>query len=49
MPTTKPGSSNGQRNHMLLKKPVPPDVRLTKAQKREMNKRAIENRMAFGG
>jgi hypothetical protein len=34
---------------MLLKQMVPPDVRLTKAQKREMNKKAIDNRMAFGG
>ncbi|MCX6760619.1 MAG: hypothetical protein NTZ84_00725 [Candidatus Nealsonbacteria bacterium] len=49
MPLTKPGSSNGQRNRMLLKQLVPPDRNLTKAQQREMNKKAIDNRMAFEG
>lgn len=49
MPLTKAGSSNGHKNGTLMKQLVPPDRKLTKAQLRDMNKRAISNRIAYGG
>jgi len=44
MPLAKKGSSNGHKNGVLIKKLVPPDRKLTKAQIREQNRRMIKNR-----
>jgi hypothetical protein len=48
MPLIKPGSSKGQRKRTLFSTIIPQDRKLTRAQKREQNKRAIDNRIAFG-